>query len=89
MLLPGRNEPKFVSGHYCRIDAPRTLSFTWAWEPPDGDVCETQVTLEFHARGETTNLVLMHDRFREVSRRNNHAQGWQGCLHRLARKLGG
>jgi serine/threonine protein kinase len=88
MLLPGRSEPKFVSGHYCRIDAPRTLSFTWAWEPPDGDAHETQVTLEFHARGESTELVLMHDRFRDVARRNSHAQGWQGCLQRLARKLG-
>ena len=31
--LPGRTEPRFVSGQYCRVDAPRTLSFTWAWEP--------------------------------------------------------
>ena len=33
MLLPGQTDPRFVSGQYCRVDPPRTLSFTWAWEP--------------------------------------------------------
>src|SRR5262249_42874050 len=33
MLLPGATDPRFVSGQYCKLDAPRTLSFTWAWEP--------------------------------------------------------
>ena len=51
MLLPGRTEPRFVSGQYCRVDAPRTLSFTWAWEPHKAGWNETQVTVEFHPRG--------------------------------------
>ena len=50
MLLPGRTDPRFVSGQYCRVDAPRTLSFTWAWEPLDAATHETQVTLEFRPR---------------------------------------
>jgi serine/threonine protein kinase len=87
MWPPGKPERIFVSGQYCQFDPGRTLSFTWAWEPPDGDTHETQVTREFHPRGATTDLVLIHERFRDEARRNSHAQGWQGCLNRLARKL--
>jgi uncharacterized protein YndB with AHSA1/START domain/tRNA A-37 threonylcarbamoyl transferase component Bud32 len=89
MLLPGRTEPRFVSGQYCRVDAPRTLSFTWAWEPHKPGTHETQVTVDFHPKGAGTELVLTHERFRDESDRNSHAQGWQGCLNRLARKFGG
>jgi uncharacterized protein YndB with AHSA1/START domain/tRNA A-37 threonylcarbamoyl transferase component Bud32 len=89
MLLPGRTEPRFVSGQYCQVDAPRTLSFTWAWEPHKAGWNETQVTAEFHPKGNGTDLVLTHERFRDEPDKNSHAQGWQGCLDRLRRKFGG
>jgi uncharacterized protein YndB with AHSA1/START domain len=89
MLLPGRTEPRFVSGQYCRVDAPRTLSFTWAWEPHKAGGPETQVTLEFQPMGDGTKLVLTHERFRSEPDKNAHAEGWRGCLERLSRKLGG
>jgi serine/threonine protein kinase len=89
MLPPGQQDRIFVSGEYCRVDAPRTLSFTWAWEPPKTDTDLTQVTVEFHARGETTDVVLIQERFRDPGSRDGHEKGWTGCLNRLARKLGG
>ncbi len=90
MLPPGQADYKFVSGQYCRVDAPRTLSFTWAWERPHGaGTRETQVTLEFHAKADGTDLVLTHERFRDKAERNGHARAWQGCLDRLSRKFGG
>jgi serine/threonine protein kinase len=88
MLLPGQNDPKFVSGQYCRVDAPRNLSFTWAWEPHSAGTRETQVTLEFQPQGDGTDLVLTHERFRSEPDRSSHAQGWAGCLNRLSRKFG-
>jgi serine/threonine protein kinase len=88
MRPPDREEPLFVTGQYCRIDRPRTLSFTWSWISPRADTHETQVTLEFHAKGEATDLVLTHERFRDEALRNEHARGWQGCLERLSRKVG-
>ncbi len=88
MMPPGRDQPVVVAGQYCQIDEPRKLSFTWAWESPRADTHETQVTLEFHPRGDTTDLVFIHERFRDEKLRNEHAQGWQGCLDRLSRKLG-
>jgi len=89
MLPPSRTDYRFASGQYCRVEAPRTLSFTWAWEPHGAGTWETQVTLEFHAREGGTDVVLIHERFRDKAERNGHARGWQGCLDRLARKFGG
>jgi serine/threonine protein kinase len=89
MLLPGTTEPRFVSGQFCQIDAPRSLSFTWAWQPHTPNTRETQLTLDFHRKENGTQLVLTHERFRSQKDRDDHAQGWQGCLRRLARKLGG
>jgi serine/threonine protein kinase len=88
MLLPGKTDPKYASGQYCRINPPHTLSFTWAWEPHSPDTRETQVTLEFYPQGNATNLVLTHERFRRKADRNGHEQGWTGCLNRLSRKFG-
>jgi serine/threonine protein kinase len=85
MLEPGAALPRVVAGQYCRFDAPRVLSFTWAWETPRRDEHETQVTLEFQEQGDVTNVKLLHERFRDDHRRQEHAKGWTGCLARLAR----
>jgi serine/threonine protein kinase len=85
-----RNDQEYtniVSGQYCQIDAPHRLSFTWAWEAPRPDVQETQVTLEFEPKGDSTELTLIHERFRDEGQRQGHTEGWTGCLSRLARKL--
>jgi serine/threonine protein kinase len=76
-----------VSGQYCRIEPPSLLSFTWAWEAPHPDVQETQVTMEFRPREGFTDLTFTHERFRDEEQRRKHAEGWAGCLDRLARKL--
>ena len=76
-------------GQYCRVDAPRTLSFTWSWEPHVASMRETQVTLEFDPEAGGTALVLTHERFRSEPDKDSHAQGWRGCLDRLGRKFGG
>ena len=89
MLIPGAAEPRFVSGQYSKLDAPRSLSFTWAWEPLKPGWNETQVTLDFQPRGNGTNLVLTHERFRSEPDKSDHANGWRGCLRRLGRKFGG
>ncbi len=89
MLLPGRTEPRFVSGQYCRVESERALSFTWAWEPVAPGVRETQVTVELRPEGDGTGVVLIHERFRDVADKDSHARGWRGCLDRLGRKFGG
>jgi uncharacterized protein YndB with AHSA1/START domain len=89
MLPPGQSDRRFVSGQYCQVAEPRTLSFTWAWEPHKPGWNETQVTLDFQPNGDGTDLRLTHERFRHEGDRNDHTQGWRGCLGRLCRKFGG
>ncbi len=76
-----------VRGQYCRIESPYILSFTWAWDLPQPCVQETQVTLEFRPNGEMTDVILTHERFRDAGQLKGHAEGWAGCLERLARKI--
>ncbi len=76
-----------AAGQYCRIEPPSVLSYTWAWEQPKPSVHETQITLEFRALAEGTELTFTHERFRDEEQRRKHAEGWTGCLNRLARKL--
>ena len=82
-----REHANIVSGQYCRVDPPHGLSFTWAWEAPEADSHETQVTLELRPNADSTDLTLIHERFREEEARKQHTEGWTGCLNRLAIKL--
>ena len=72
-----------VTGTFREIRPPERLVFTWAWE--DKDMGETLVTLEFQDRGGTTILVLTHELFPTQELRDQHNQGWDGCLRRLAK----
>lgn len=80
-------ETHIVGGVYQEISPPKKLVFTWAWEtsvqPPD----ETLVTIEFHELGNQTRLVLIHERFPHAKMRDQHGEGWNGCLDRLGRLL--
>jgi uncharacterized protein YndB with AHSA1/START domain/predicted Ser/Thr protein kinase len=87
MFPPGATEAHVLSGQYCTFDEPRTLSFTWAREPLKPGWNETQVTLDFQPRGDGTNVVLTHERFRSEPDKRDHTNGWRGCLRRLSVKF--
>ena len=78
-----------VSGTYREVRFPDRLVFTWRWEkePDHGDVGETRVTIELHERGGRTELVLTHEGFENPKPREEHEQGWAGCLAGLKRFL--
>lgn len=80
-------ETHIVGGIYQEISPPKKLVFTWAWEtsvqPPD----QTLVTVEFHEVGNQTRLVLIHERFPHAKMRDQHGEGWNGCLDGLGRLL--
>jgi uncharacterized protein YndB with AHSA1/START domain len=74
-----------VGGVYREFSPPKKLVFTWAWEStPEREML---VTVEFTARGNGTELVLVHERFADADARDHHEKGWNGCLGRLAQKL--
>jgi len=73
-------------GTYREVVRNERLVFTWRWE--GADPAETLVTVEFHPRGEETELVLRHQRFPSAQERDRHGEGWEGCLAKLALCLG-
>ena len=69
-------------GKYLEIRAPEKVKYTWRWENVP-DAPETLVTVEFQTAGESTEVILTHERFRDENDREKHAHGWNGCFDRL------
>jgi len=72
----------YVSGRYIEIEPPRRLVFTWAWETEPPGV-ESLVTIEFFEQGDSTRLVLTHQKLETQQDRDSHRRGWEGCLQHL------
>jgi serine/threonine protein kinase len=75
-------------GQYCRIEPPHILSFTWCPVSRGPNTPETQVTIELRPNGNATDMTLIHERFPDEADRDRHQRGWNGCLRRLASKVG-
>ena len=77
-------------GRYLEISPPERLVFTVGWEDfpfvhMDRDA--STVTVEFHERGEETEVVLTHERQPNRRVRAFHGDGWRGSLRKLDRLL--
>jgi uncharacterized protein YndB with AHSA1/START domain len=75
-----------VTGVYQVIDPPQRLVYTWRWEgkPSAG---ESTVTVEFHDRGDSTEIVLRHEGLPNEKEIAEHSHGWNGCLEKLEKAL--
>ncbi len=92
MQAPDQDHPFIVGGVYREISPPAKLVFTWIWEKAPHDTSdwippETLVTVEFIDKGDATEVVLTHEQFPDDNMRNEHQQGWGGCLDSLTRYL--
>ena len=67
-------------GIYRDVVPCRRLVHTWRWE---GSEVETLVTVEFEPAAGGTRLTLTHSRFAGDEARDEHADGWTGCLAKL------
>ena len=81
-----------AAGTYLEVKTPERLVYTWDWEQDGGGTefgelegKETQLTVEFHASGKQTQLVLTHEKFASVESRDRREGGWQVWMGRLAR----
>ena len=75
-------------GRYQEVRPPERLVFTWKWETdPDRGTEDTIVTVEFLDRGQSTEVILTHEKFPTAAARDDHGKGWTGCLEMLARYL--
>jgi uncharacterized protein YndB with AHSA1/START domain len=91
---PAKGETYWGQGVYREVKSPEKIVFSWFWtkdtrdDPPlHPDSTETEVTVEFFARGNSTEVVLTHSVFGSAKDRDDHKQGWNGCLDMLAKAL--
>lgn len=84
VVMDHANEQVEHTGTYLAIEPPARLSFTWI--SPYTDMLPSVVTVEFHARGDDTEVVLTHERLpaRHV---DAHKKRWGEILAKLERAL--
>jgi len=89
-MQPTAGDPFIVGGTYREVDPPARLVYTWRWETgPAADGSESLVIVEFHARGEQTELVLTHTEFPEGHGPAPYQMGWEGGLDKFEALLAG
>ncbi len=76
-----------VAGVFREVTPPERLVYSWRWEEWEAGAPDTLVTVEFHGRGDETDLVLVHERFPEESMRDHHAEGWEVTFDSLEKGL--
>ncbi len=89
MQPPNSEQVLVAEGIYREITRPEKLVFTWRWETQNAATPYTLVTLEFFARGDMTEMILTHEGFASEPERDQHQEGWQGCINRLATTMEG
>jgi uncharacterized protein YndB with AHSA1/START domain len=87
MAEPGGGPTYTFSGEYLEVSPPERLVFTSAWERPDAGDALSTVTVEFHADGDRTTVVLIHRGLRSAESRESHTEGWQACLDNLETRV--
>ncbi len=80
-LHMANGEVNKLVGTYVEISPPRRLVFTWSWT--GGETQNSEVTLDFEAHINGTELHLVHRKLPSADQRDNHEKGWIssfGCL---------
>ena len=76
----------YLSGSYREVRRPERLVYTWQWEA-EPELGDTLVTVQFHDRGGSTEVVLTHELFPTEKARQEHERGWSGGLDNLVKIL--
>jgi uncharacterized protein YndB with AHSA1/START domain len=88
-LASSQGEAKHtVTGTFREVSVPERLVYTWIVEDPRTNEQESIVTVEFHDKGSSTELVLKHDKLVNRESRQNTYDGWVTVLVGLSRLLG-
>lgn len=70
----------WISGEFVTIDRPNRLVYTWRTDPSKAP---ERVTVSFDARGEFTDVTVVHEQIADDTLRRGHEAGWIGCLDGL------
>jgi uncharacterized protein YndB with AHSA1/START domain len=67
----------WISGEFEAIEPPHRLVYTWRL---DSQTEPERVTVRLEPRGESTEVIVVHERISDDAARRGHAEGWEGCL---------
>jgi uncharacterized protein YndB with AHSA1/START domain len=85
----------WIAGTFETVEPPRLLIYSWELSagdlapggmPPPVQAAE-RVTIRFEPHGDTTEVVVIHERIADEPSRVSHEQGWFGCLDGLIEYL--
>ncbi|MCZ7582653.1 MAG: SRPBCC domain-containing protein [Deltaproteobacteria bacterium] len=70
-----------IHGEFELIEPPTKLVYSWRVDP--GIPAPSRVTVRFETHAEGTEVIVIHERIASDAIRDNHEQGWNGCLDGL------
>lgn len=73
-----------ITGTYKEIVPNKKLVFTWSHDSDEFPTKDTLVTVEFTAKGSTTEVVIKHTKFAAQPTAERHNIGWTQSLEKLA-----
>lgn len=82
LVMTSAESTREVCGTYVQVERPRKLVFTWTG--PLTNHVDTLVTVELHAHGDETEIVLTHERLPNPAIVGGHTKGWGNILDHLA-----
>ena len=68
-----------IEGEFQVVEAPRRLVYTWR----AGEDQASRVTVRFEPRGDSTEVIVVHEQIPSETIRESHEGGWIGCLDGL------
>jgi uncharacterized protein YndB with AHSA1/START domain len=86
-MQPPDGERFYLTGQVREVDPPSRLAFSFVWEEPDPDDVETEVTLSFRSRDQSTEVALEQGPFKTEPRRELHHDGWTDSFDKLERLI--
>jgi uncharacterized protein YndB with AHSA1/START domain len=69
-----------IEGEFERVEPPSELVYSWRLS---GTPSVERVTVRFEPCSEGTRVSITHERIASVAARDEHEQGWLGCLDGL------
>lgn len=73
----------WIAGEFEHVERPHKLVYTWRI----GAAPESRVTVRFEPCESGTEVIILHERIADAATRDNHEEGWFGCLDGLAEYL--
>lgn len=76
-----------MSGEVVKVDAPKSVEFTWGWHNDEDERgLETVVRFEVRRnRAGGTDFLLIHSGLTNEESAENHGKGWSSSLRKLER----